>query len=200
MTRLRPDQAEAAGDILLRAFLGDPGVRYMFPNPARQARIMRGMLLASVRFGLRWGEVYTWGENPAGVAVWTPPPGKAAVTYSRLMRTGMLLPAASCNPAELFRSVLLGLCSGLLDVESLRTPHWYLWILGVAPEAQGQGVGSALLHEMLQRDDVRRHPVLLETMTARNVRFYQKHGFQVTGHGRAPLNGPEIWTMRRDPP
>lgn len=199
ITRLRPDQVEVAAEVLLRAFRGDPGTDYMFPNPRRQERIMRGMMVASLRFGLRWGEVHTTAGDPKGVAVWVSPPGKAALTYARLMRTGMLRPALACNPGELLRSLALGTHSGLLDLDLLRQPHWYLWILGVDPEAQGQGVGSALLRSMMGREDVRGRACALETMKERNVRFYKKHGFRVTGHGRAPFGGPEVWAMRRDP-
>src|SRR5688500_9110388 len=121
VTALAPEQAEGAAEVLLRAFAADPGVEYMFPNAKRQPRIMRGMLLASVRYGLRWGEVHTVAGK--GVAIWVPPPGKAAVTYTRLMRVGMLGSVLNCRPGEVWRSLVLGLHSGLLDAELLRKPH-----------------------------------------------------------------------------
>ena len=107
VTALPPPEAESAAELLLRAFALDPGVEYMIPNPKRQPRIMRGMLLASVRYGLRWGEVHTVAGK--GIAIWVPPPGKAAVTYLRLVRAGMMGSVLRCGPGELLRSLNPGL-------------------------------------------------------------------------------------------
>eukprot|EP00439_Symbiodinium_sp_Y106_P038882 s3653_g4.t1 len=41
-------------------------------------------------------------------------------------------------------------------------PHWYLWFLGVHPDAQGQGVGAALLAEIQQIQDRDRVPCYLD--------------------------------------
>ncbi|MEJ0064846.1 MAG: GNAT family N-acetyltransferase [Caulobacteraceae bacterium] len=57
-------------------------------------------------------------------------------------------------------------------------PHAYLWFLGVAPAAQGRGVGSALLRAANARHDTAGLPAYLETGTARNVALYERHGFQ----------------------
>jgi hypothetical protein len=36
-------------------------------------------------------------------------------------------------------------------------------------------------------------------MKARNVPFYQKHGFQVVVDEMIPNGGPRLWTMKRQP-
>jgi hypothetical protein len=33
----------------------------------------------------------------------------------------------------------------------------------------------------------------------RNVRFYERRGFRVTGTIDVPLGGPRLWAMWRDP-
>ena len=60
-------------------------------------------------------------------------------------------------------------------------PHWYLPWMGVVPEAQGMGIGGALLHEGLARADADRLPVYLEATTRRSAAFYARHGFETTG-------------------
>jgi GNAT superfamily N-acetyltransferase len=47
--------------------------------------------------------------------------------------------------------------------------HWYLFILGTEPAAQGRGLGSALLAQMLARVDADGMPAYLESSNERNL-------------------------------
>jgi ribosomal protein S18 acetylase RimI-like enzyme len=76
-------------------------------------------------------------------------------------------------------------------------PSWYLGTLGVDPEFQGRGVGSALVLEWLERVDRDRCSAYLETDLAENVRFYARVGFEV--EGEIAVFGIPIWRMRRAP-
>jgi len=78
-------------------------------------------------------------------------------------------------------------------------PHAYLWFLGVAPAAQGRGVGSALLRAANARHDAAGLPAYLETGTARNVALYQRHGFKVISEHRARADAPTMWSLWREP-
>ncbi|HZZ88768.1 MAG TPA: GNAT family N-acetyltransferase [Caulobacteraceae bacterium] len=78
-------------------------------------------------------------------------------------------------------------------------PHAYLWFLGVAPAAQGRGVGSALLRAANARLDAARMPAYLETGTRRNVALYQRHGFRVLSEHKARPDAPTMWSMWREP-
>ena len=74
--------------------------------------------------------------------------------------------------------------------------------VAVAPEAQGRGVGSAVMRELLRRwDAAGGGPLVLDTQRDRNVPFYQRLGFRVTqtvtatgAHGAEYLD----WKMRRE--
>ncbi len=196
---LPASQLELAADLAARAFMEDPGMAYAFRAAGRREARLRELLASVVRYGLRYGEVYTTSGAPRGVAVWAPPPGRASVSYPRMARAGMLRPALRCRPDELLRLLFLSGRASLLDVASHHTPHWYLWLLAVDPDHQGMGVGGSLLAPVLRRADSQGLPCALETMTPRNVEFYRRRGFRVSGYGRLPSGGPEIWTMWRDP-
>lgn len=76
-------------------------------------------------------------------------------------------------------------------------PHWYLEAIGVDPEREGRGFGSALVRAGMQRADRDQTPVYLETETERNVRFYKHLGFEVVEQtSAAGLNLP-LWLMVR---
>jgi ribosomal protein S18 acetylase RimI-like enzyme len=79
-------------------------------------------------------------------------------------------------------------------------PHAYLWFLGVAPAAQGRGVGSALLRAANARHDAASLPAYLETGTTRNVALYERHGFKVISEHKARPDAPNMWSMWREAP
>ncbi|HWP24379.1 MAG TPA: GNAT family N-acetyltransferase, partial [Candidatus Binatia bacterium] len=59
-------------------------------------------------------------------------------------------------------------------------PHIHLGPLGVAPEMQRRGVGTALMSRYIERLQQEKITGYLETDRAENVSFYEKFGFVVT--------------------
>src|SRR5262249_19063243 len=86
-----------------------------------------------------------------------------------------------------------------LHHRSVAGPHWYLNGLGVAPEAQRHGSGSARLAAMGARLDRARLPAYLDTGTAANVAFSERRGFVLTAAARDPAAGLHVRGPRRDP-
>ncbi len=68
-----------------------------------------------------------------------------------------------------------------------RAPHWHLGPVGIEREWQGKGIGSLLMREFCRRVDGEKAAAWLETDKKINVRFYQKHGFEVMFE--QPVNG-----------
>ena len=85
-----------------------------------------------------------------------------------------------------------------LDQHRPQAPHWYLDMLGVAPEAAGQGIGVRLLKHGLARCDQSGEAVFLQTLSQEMIAYYQKHGFEVSGTFALP-SGPSGWSMLRPP-
>ncbi len=80
-----------------------------------------------------------------------------------------------------------------------KEPLSYLSHIGVAPERQGEGIGSALMHDGLARADRAGVAAWLETSKATNAAYYERFGFHTVVDEDAPGGGPHIWFMRRDP-
>ena len=57
--------------------------------------------------------------------------------------------------------------------------HWHLGPVGVLPSHQGKGIGTKLLNRFCQEVDACLAPAYLETDTYKNVRFYERFGFEV---------------------
>jgi GNAT superfamily N-acetyltransferase len=86
----------------------------------------------------------------------------------------------------------------LFDERHPAGSYYYLQFLGVEPERQGRGIGSAMLDHTLQRCDREGVRPYLDATSPRNKRLYERHGFRATGEF-APRGGPPIWAMWREP-
>jgi ribosomal protein S18 acetylase RimI-like enzyme len=76
-------------------------------------------------------------------------------------------------------------------------PHWYLFVLAVEPACQRQGIGGALLQPVLASADATGTPCYLETHIDHNVRFYQRHGFEVMSAAPVRDGDMTIYAMLR---
>ena len=86
-----------------------------------------------------------------------------------------------------------------LEAAHPKAGHFYLAVLGVEPESQGRGLGSALMFPVLRRCDAERIPAYLEASSPRNRDLYLRHGFEVTRELRVGSGAPPIWGMWREP-
>ena len=180
------DDSEAVIATLVAAFRDDRAVRAFYPTDLDYVRYFPGFLTA---FG---GEAFNQGtvdrdRHGYAAALWFPPgalPNDAAI-MAHLQAT---------IPARRLATLAAGMeLQGRLHPEE---PHWYLPWMGVEPEAQGMGVGAALLAVGLARADADRLPVYLEATSRRSAAFYARHGFEVKVVVEAP-NYPEIIGMWR---
>jgi ribosomal protein S18 acetylase RimI-like enzyme len=71
-------------------------------------------------------------------------------------------------------------------------------VLGTDPEAQGRGIGSAVLRGVLDQCDRDGVAAFLESSKESNIAYYARHGFRVTEEVQL-LRGPSMWRMWRDP-
>ena len=90
------------------------------------------------------------------------------------------LPDLACTAAvsalehdPFYRSIAVGFAGD----HSRRRDAWYLSIIAIAPEAQGQGLGRLLLAPTLAEADAAGAVCYLETFSPRNLTFYERAGF-----------------------
>ncbi len=76
-----------------------------------------------------------------------------------------------------------------------KKPHWHLDPLGVAPEFQGKGIGSKMMHFYCEIIDKKGIEAYHETDRPENVPFYERFGFKVVGE--EIINGAKNWYLLR---
>ncbi|WP_152360320.1 GNAT family N-acetyltransferase [Microlunatus speluncae] len=182
---MRPDD-DPINRLLTDAFLDDPLMRWLFPDPATRPAALTTVL----RLFLRSGQVRTTGpdEEPLAAAVWSTPAEHD-------------LPAPA-EPAP----VLVPHLARLADLDRLlgeRYPvevdHRYLRVIGVQPAERGRGHGGTLLRQGLAEWDSAGLPIYLEASSSRNAALYARHGFLAYGEPARLPDGPELHPMWRDP-
>lgn len=186
-----PADLPALGYALSAAFHDDPVLSWIIPDEGRRrARLAPLMELFAGRFQPH-GENHL-NESGTGAAVWAPP-GAGFSQQDDERFEAALVAAAGDDIARTARVI------ELLDANHpTGVPHWYLMLLGVTPERQGRGVGSALLRAVLDRADREGSPAYLEATSRRNRALYERHGFVTVGE-LTVADCPPLYAMWRPP-
>jgi ribosomal protein S18 acetylase RimI-like enzyme len=176
-----------------RAFDTDPPMRWFLRDDGRRVELASQMfhvMLRTVHVGR--DACYTT-EDVIGGALWVPP-GQWRLGFMQQLK---LLPGM----IRVFGRDLPRAQRGLtvMDAGHPRKPHWYLDSLGVEPDWQGKGIGSALMRPVLDRCDRDRMPAYLNAGSPRSRDLYRRHGFDVMEEFRLPEDGPPLWRMWRQP-
>ncbi len=188
-----PDELAPLAAVLARAFYDDPPSRWVVPDDSRRIRILeRGFFLFLRRVLFPQDECYTTG-GLVGAAVWALP-GKWKLGIGQQLR---LLPAMVVVYGR-FLPRVMRLIAAAESNHPLK-PHYYLPFLGVEPEWQGRGIGSALMRPILDRCDDVGVPAYLEATTPRGRDGYERHGFRVTEEYKLAKDSPPLWRMWREP-
>lgn len=183
---VRDDEQARALATLVSAFTDDPVERWLYPELQRYLMHFPEFLRA---FGGKAFDEHTaWslGESSA-VALWLPPGTEPDGDKITTVLTKSVSPD---KHGDLF-SVLQQ-----MDVAHPKYSHWYLPWFGVDAALQGRGLGGHLMKACLRVVDASHLPAYLETPNPRNITFYERHGFQVTGEAQAGACPPVAFMLR----
>jgi len=193
-----PEQYSEAARALGRAFINDPPIRVLLPEP--QDPIERARLL-TIFFEAMLGIQRSTGEPVLGVVMDDKVVGAAILEGSGGTSVASLLIHGLWHAPGMLESLgLSGVKRGIqLQSELLKNhpheSHIYLNFLGVDPDYQRHHCGSVIIEE-LRRLAAQRSSlagVYLETGTESNVSYYQGRGYEVLGEMN-PL-GCKMWRM-----
>jgi len=192
---IQQDRLDEAADVLAAAFADYPLMGYFFGGAGTD---IAAQVRSILRFSCEYRILVGWpllgaldGGSLVGVACVSPPdepvePPEVAQIEEALM--------AGVGSEALGR---LEQYEGIKHSHTPTQPHHYLIALGVHPEAQGKGFGSALLERVnaLARSHPQSQGVALDTEVAPNVAFYEHSGYEVIAEDS--LGGVPLWFMYR---
>ena len=179
--------------IVAEAFLSDPMMEWIFPDPATRLDSLAAWLGLFVEGYLLGGRVDVLRlDQIKAVAIWRMPGDE--LVFPRIPSISGMLTALIGRPrAE-------QIAMGLRTIGSLTPsqPFAYLHFLAVDIHHQREGLGRMVLEPGLLaagRSGLGAH---LETTNPSNIPFYRSIGFEVSGHHRLGPTGPEMWALWKD--
>ncbi|BAZ40119.1 acetyltransferase [Calothrix sp. NIES-4101] len=197
--KLENSQIQMASQVLGRAFNQDPIFAYIAPkNLLAKAKLIESSCQMLLRYSQCHNQIYTTKNEIKGIAAWIPP-GYATDNILRLFQAGIITVLLNIDIKQILISLSMLFTAEKYHKQMMKQPHWYLMMLGVSPDFQGQGIGGMLLEPVLQQADIEGLPCYLETSTQAAVRFYQRHGFEIVWNGELSPGSPQLWIMIREP-
>jgi GNAT superfamily N-acetyltransferase len=196
VSELPRDRFGVAGVVMADAFMDDPGWQAVGPDDPKRLhdyirRVCGGVLRVCAGRGGRIWQVEREGRTVGVLSSLDPgqfPPPQIPALVAQA--AGPML----AGPRVFVRS-LRG--DSAMHRGHPGEPHFFVWMLAVAPAAQRTGVGRALLTTALARAEELGVPTYLDTAKPENLPYYGSFGFQPTGETALP-RGATLWFMFRD--
>ncbi|MFJ5996300.1 GNAT family N-acetyltransferase [Streptomyces sp. NPDC092370] len=180
--------------LLDEAFQDDPVSGWVFPEAEDRRAKHPGLMAAFTDIVLAAGRIDVT-EDGSACALWLPVPA-GEDHGSDAEDAGPSQVREAVDP-ENERIEAIGRLTAA--VHPTGRAHEYLWMIGVAPGRQGEGLGTALIQEVLDRCDREGLPAYLEASSARSRKLYERLGFESAGPALGLPDGPAMWPMWREP-
>lgn len=186
--------------LMSRAFARDPLFLHLFENSerdrkahSRMAAFMSFMFDKSFMLDEEMWGIFENNVLLGAYVVEKPQASKLRQVQGGLLLLGRLIPLLF----RLSRQALVTLNRYMRVTRSAAPPsaHHYLIMIGVDPAAQGKGIGTALLEQLLNTviADAKSRGVALDTENKENVNWYRRFGFQL--HAETQLNHIPVYCM-----
>ncbi|MEU6378619.1 GNAT family N-acetyltransferase [Streptomyces sp. NPDC046909] len=177
--------------VLSAAFQDDPVSGWIFPGVEYRRETQPLLMAAFADIVLAEGRIDLT-EDGSACALWLPMPDEVHDDGGE----GFRQVRAAVDP-ENERVEILGRLTA--EIHPAGRAHEYLWMIGVTPGNQGQGLGAALIGSVTDRCDREGLPAYLEASSPRSRALYERLGFEQTGPALTLPDGPKMWPMWRDP-
>ncbi|MBD3188337.1 GNAT family N-acetyltransferase [Candidatus Bathyarchaeota archaeon] len=196
--RLDEEEMAGAARTLALAFEDYPLYRDCLPDSGKRAANLEILFEVLLRFGMSHGRVFAAPGGLEAVLILLDMP-RTRITAWNMLRSGA---------ARLFFKIGLKFIRTQMritkEIEALHdkhapTQHCYIWVLGVHPDHQARGHGSALLSHCCKELDEKSITGYLETAVERNIPFYIKYGFELVERRVLERDSLTLFAMIREP-
>ncbi|MGW5599331.1 GNAT family N-acetyltransferase [Streptomyces rochei] len=195
------DDRDTVVRLLDEAFQDDPVSGWVFPGEEYRRRTHHRLMGAFTDIVLADGWIDLT-EDGAACALWLSVPGEEDTPEEpdeEPAEDAEDVPAQVGEAVDPDNERVESIARLTEDIHPSGPAHAYLWMIGVAPERQGEGLGTALIASVLDRCDRDGLPAYLEASSERSKGLYERLGFACTGRVLHLPDGPRMWPMWREP-
>jgi ribosomal protein S18 acetylase RimI-like enzyme len=173
MKKAQKKDKDLVVDILTRSFETNLSVNYIIKQDSERKKRIRSLMDYSYEVCTVFGNVFL-SDDKKSCALLIYPDKKKTTLQSTLLDIKLVFQAVGFgNIGKILKRERL-----ISDIQP-KIPMTYLWFIGVDPLAQGSGIGSKMLREIIEYSNSNRRPIYLETSTLKNLPWYERFGFQV---------------------
>ncbi len=178
-------------NILANSFAENKSVNYIIKQDRYKHRRIEELMKYSFRLCSKFGKTYV-SSNKQACALVIFPDKKKTTIKSILWDIQFILKAIGIGNIRkaLQRESKIKKCHPAI-------PFTYLWFIGTEPSEQGNGVGTALIKQIISDSDNLNRPICLETSTIENIPWYKKFGFTIY---KELDFGYRLYCLKRDVP
>ena len=180
-------------NVFLNAYSDDP----MFEKFIQEEDKRRAQFEIMLKFCVKYGDVFSTSDNFEGVMA-VVSHDKGDMTVGRVIRSGGFFSSIKLMS---LRKIMEASSKALEEAKKDLDigPYIFLFIMAVSKEFQGKGYGGKFLRAIIEKSEIEKKPIYLETQNEKNVSLYEHFGFHVVNKITMPdpVNLP-MWLMVRD--
>jgi ribosomal protein S18 acetylase RimI-like enzyme len=173
MIKASVEQKNLIVDILVNAFKDNQSVNFIVKQDEKRIKRISALMDYSFEVCRNFGEVWL-ADNQQACALTLYPHLKRFSIRGVWLDIKLIFQAIGLS--GIFKAAKRE--AKIKDVQP-DIPRSYLWFIGVNPSVQKSGLGSQLLHEIIDHANFLKLPVYLETSTVVNIPWYQCFGFEI---------------------
>lgn len=172
MIRATSSDKELVAEILIRSFVDNKSINYIIKQDEKREQRLKHLMEYSFDICNLFGDVFVSDDRKACALIVVPDRKKVTVK-SILLDIKMVFSVTGLSNIK----KAISRESAIQKIHP-SVPLYYLWFIGVEPSQQGNGIGSKLLNEIIQKGLSENRTICLETSTLKNIPWYEKHGFK----------------------
>ncbi|WP_299918412.1 GNAT family N-acetyltransferase [uncultured Roseobacter sp.] len=195
IVRVTEGTSEACSKVLAETFQDHPLSKWMFRSEANRHKKLLFLSRGLLRCVLHRAEVMTTPDCEACFVYLTP--SQAEPSDWEYVKSGWWKAPFKLRLDEIARLMRFNGRLGDLHGRLMPEAHFYLLVMGVKPELQGQGLGQKMMELLLEQADRRSMPVYVETQTQRVLPLLRRNGFEISVDETLPGSSVRHWVLSR---
>lgn len=160
-------------DILTKSFEANQSVNYIVKQDKKRLKRIEALMDYSFEICYLFGDVFLSDDNKACALVLYPDKKKTSIK-SIMLDINLIL---SCVGIENIKKTINR--EAMIKKIQPKELMYYLWFIGVDPNYQASGIGSALMQGLIKDSKIKDRNIYLETSTLKNLPWYKKFGFTI---------------------
>lgn len=195
--KLKTSDVENCVKVIASAFKNDPLFTHTFSTDEEKELFSRFLIKKALALGEN-GLVVKENDTIIGVASFEKDSGNMIKSLLKMMRFDFIrevLKLKRMMPSEGF--AFFNQYMRFTTSVRPKQPHHYLIFIGIAPEAQGRGIGRDILEEIHEKVDADPESlgIGLDTENEANVAYYEKFGYKLIE--KRAINQVTVYAMFR---